>query len=197
VSDLKTILHSELRRQRDAVRGKLDGLSERDVRSPRTPTGTNLLGLLKHCAATELGYFGDTFGRPSQLPFPWDGDGVSPDDNLDMFATEDESMNDVLVYADACFAHADATITALDIDAEGEVAWWPPERRQVTLGQILIHVALDEARHAGHADIVREGLDGVVGFRSPGQNLPGWSAQQWATYVERLQRIADARPNQP
>jgi uncharacterized damage-inducible protein DinB len=194
MGDMKAILHTELRRQRDVLRGKLEGLSERDARAPRTATGTNLLGLLKHCAACELAYFGDTFGRPSaDLTLPWDAENVTADDNLDMFATEDESMSDILSYADDCFAHADATIDSLELDAPGAVPWWPEERRQVTLGQILIHVALDEARHAGHADIVREQLDGLVGFRKPGNNLPEWSAQQWAAHVERLQRIADAR----
>jgi uncharacterized damage-inducible protein DinB len=193
MSDLKAILHTELCRQREALLGKLDGLSEREVRTPRTPTGTNLLGLVKHCAACELGYFGDTFGRPSDLTFPWDGDDVSADDNLDMFATEDESLDGVLAYATACFAHADATIDALDLDAQGAVPWWPEARRAVTLGQILVHVALDEARHAGQADILREQIDGLVGFRNPGNNLPDWDRETWAAYVQRLQRIADAR----
>jgi hypothetical protein len=49
---------------RDALLWKLDGLSEYDIRRPLTPTGTNLLGLVKHIASVELGYFGDTFGRP-------------------------------------------------------------------------------------------------------------------------------------
>ena len=46
----------------------------------------------------------------------------------------------------------------------------------MTLAQILSHVALDAARHAGHADILREGIDGQAGLRGPGDNLPGWDA---------------------
>ena len=134
------------------------------------------------------------FARPSTLPFPWDAPGADPSDNLDMFATESESMADVLAFAEACFAHADATIAALDLDAPGQVPWWPADRRRVTLGQILAHVALDEARHAGHADILREQLDGVVGWRGPGSNLPEWEADRWARYRDRLTRIADGCP---
>lgn len=191
MTDLKEHLHSYLRAQRAALLLKVDGLSERDARLPRTPTGTNLLGLVKHAAACELGYFGETFGRPSELVLPWDVEGVSEEDNEDMFATEGESMTDVLAWSRSCFEHADETIEALPLDAEGSVPWWAEEHRSVTLGQIIIHMALDEARHAGHADILREQLDGQVGLRSEGNNLPEWDADRWSEYVARLTRIAD------
>lgn len=188
--DLKDVLHAQLREQRAALLSKLDGVSERDARLPRTPTGTNLLGLLKHCATCEMGYFGATFGREEPFPAPWDAPGASPEDNLDMFATEGESLADILEYARACFAFADETIASRPIDAPGRVPWWGPAKRDVTLGQIIAHVALDEARHAGHADILREQLDGAVGWRGPGNNLPEWEADRWAHYCERLTVIA-------
>lgn len=191
MADLKEQLHGHLRAQRAALRLKLEGVPEREARRPRTPTGTNLLGLYKHAAACELGYFGETFGRPSDIVLPWDRPGVEPEDEEDMFAVEDESMADVLAWAGSCFAHADATIEALPLDAEGSVAWWPAERRTVTLAQVLVHVALDEARHAGHADILREQLDGHVGLRGEGDNLPERDEGGWRTHVERLTRIAD------
>lgn len=193
MTDLKAHLHHYLRAQRTALRLKLDGLSERDVRLPRTPTGTNLLGLYKHVGACELGYFGETFGRPSDLPMPWDRPGVDEEDNTDMFAVEDESMAEVIEWTEACFAHADATIAALPIDAPGRVPWWTADKRDVTLGQIIVHMALDEARHAGHADILREEIDGSVGLRSEGNNLPDWDEGRWAEYVDRLTRIAEDR----
>ena len=191
MTDLKAHLHHYLRAQRSALRLKLDGLSDRDARLPRTPTGTNLLGLYKHCGACELGYFGETFGRPSELALPWDAEGVDEEDNSDMFAIETESMAEVVEWTEACFAHADATIEALPLDAPGSVQWWPEDKREVTLGQVIIHMALDEARHAGHADILREQLDGRTGLRSEGNNLPAWDDDQWGAYVERLTRIAE------
>lgn len=191
MDDLKAQLHDRLRAQRAALLLKLDGLDEREARLPRTPTGTNLLGLVKHAAACELGYFGETFGRPSDLVLPWEVDGVEPEDNEDMFATEGESMSEVLAWSRACFDHADATIEDLPLEAPGAVAWWPPESRSVTLGQIIVHVALEEARHAGHADILREQLDGHVGLRAEGNNLPDWDEGRWAEYVDRLTRIAE------
>ncbi|APH02626.1 hypothetical protein ASJ30_14660 [Janibacter indicus] len=192
MADLRTQLHDMLRVQRAALLLKLEGLDDYEARRPRTPTGTNLLGLVKHSAACELGYFGETFARPSELQLPWEVEGVGPEDNEDMFATEDESMADVLAWSRACFDHADATIEALPLEAEGRVAWWPEDRNTVTLGQIIVHMALDEARHAGHADILREQLDGAVGLRSEGNNLPEWDEQRWADYVARLTLIAEA-----
>lgn len=191
MSELKTHLHDHLRAQRAALLLKLDGLSEREARMPRTPTGTNLLGLYKHAGACELGYFGETFGRPSDLLLPWDAEGVSEEDNTDMFAIETETMAQVIEWTQACFAHADATIEALPLDAPGTVAWWQTDRQSVTLGQIMAHMALDEAQHAGHADILREQLDGHVGWRSEGNNLPEWDDARWSEYVDRLTRIAD------
>jgi hypothetical protein len=70
-SDPKADLHRYLRTAREAVMWKLDGLGEYDVRRPLTPTGTNLLGLVKHLATVEFGYFGDCFGRPGDEPMPW------------------------------------------------------------------------------------------------------------------------------
>jgi uncharacterized damage-inducible protein DinB len=184
--ETKALLHMQLKRQRAALFDKLDGVGERQARWPQTPTGTNLLGLLKHCAAVELGYFGATFGRPAaDLTVPWE------EDNADMYAAQHESVASIVAYAHACFAHADATIETLDLETEGSVAWWPQERRRCTLHHILIHVALDEARHAGHADILREQLDGYAGLRGPGDNLPAWTTPQWANYVARLQGIAN------
>ena len=69
--DPKADLHRYLQRGREAVLWKLDGLSEYDIRRPMVPTGTNLLGLVKHLASVELGYFGEVFGRPSGEPLPW------------------------------------------------------------------------------------------------------------------------------
>ena len=184
--DHKQILHDGLRRQRAALLQKLEGLSERDARLPRTPTGTNLLGLVKHAAVVELEYFGETFGRPAEVQLPW-----AEEDTVDMFAAEGESLEDVLEFARRCFAHADATITALGADAPGRVAWWPDDKAEVTLAQIIAHVALDEARHAGHADILREQIDGQAGLRAPGNNLPPWDADRWAAHVDRLTAIAE------
>ncbi|RJQ79304.1 DinB family protein [Pseudonocardiaceae bacterium YIM PH 21723] len=190
MTDAKEDLHRYLRLGRDAMVWKLDGLSEYDIRRPLTPTGTNLLGLLKHNASVGLGYFGETFGRPSDIPLPWYAEDKM-NDNLDMFAEEHESKEFILDFWDKAWAHADATIEELPLDAEGQVAWWPPERGPVTLHMILVHVATEVHRHAGHADIVRELIDGTAGLRAEVDNMPTGDRSWWDDYRLRLQAIAE------
>ena len=88
-SDPKAALRFYLARARDALVWKMDGLSEYDVRRPLVPTGTNLLGLVKHVAGVAAGYFGGCFGRPFTEPMPDLADGTEP--NADMWATAQES----------------------------------------------------------------------------------------------------------
>jgi hypothetical protein len=189
-SDPKAELRHYLQQGREALVWKLDGLGEYDVRRPLTATGTNLLGLVKHVAGIELGYFGDCFGRPSGIPFPWSDDDAEP--NADMWATAEESREQIVELYRRAWAHSDATIEALALDATGSVPWWQPERNPVTLHRILIHVATETHRHAGHADIVRELIDGSAGFRSTNDNLGLQDRDQWRKYRDRLQQVAEA-----
>ncbi len=182
----KAVLHRYLQRARDAVLWKLDGLAEYDVRRPVTPTGTNLLGLVKHLAGIELGYFGDTFGRPSGIRPPWD----EADPNSDMFAAPDESREFITGLYRRAQAHADGTIEALPLDGAGRVPWWPAERNPVTLYQVLVHVTAETQRHAGHADIARELIDGAAGLQAGNDNLPSHDAAWWAAYRDRVERAA-------
>ncbi|MGW8646334.1 DinB family protein [Micromonospora chalcea] len=155
----KQYLHNDLRQIREVLLWKLDGLSEYDVRHPLTASGTNLLGLVKHLAFTEARYFGEVFGRPFPEPLPrWD----DPDpDGADMWATEHETREEVIGRYRRAWEHADATIEALPIDAPGHVPWWP--RPDVKLFNVMVHVLAETNRHAGHADILREQLDGSTG----------------------------------
>ncbi|HZN76833.1 MAG TPA: DinB family protein [Micromonosporaceae bacterium] len=187
-TDPKADLKRYLQAGRDALLWKLDGISEYDVRRPLVPTGTNLLGLVKHVASVEAGYFGETFGRPFDEPMPWFDDGAEP--NADMWATAEESREQIVGLYRRVWAHSDATIDALPLDAVGHVPWWPPERKEVTLHRILIHMIAETDRHAGHADIVRELIDGTVGLRDGNTNIPGQDEAWWASYRDRLERVA-------
>ncbi|MFB8025547.1 DinB family protein [Streptomyces sp. NPDC056465] len=177
---------------RDALLWKLDGLSEYDVRRPLTPTGTNLLGLVKHVAGVELGYFGDTFGRPffgEQPPPPW-WYTEDAEANADMWATAEESREEIVGLYRRAWKHSDSTIEALALDDTGHVPWWPEERREVTLHHILVRVISDTQRHAGHADIVRELIDGAAGHLKGADSLPGEDQAWWAEHRQRLERTA-------
>ncbi|MEU2040517.1 DinB family protein [Nocardia niwae] len=146
VPDPKADLHRYLRYAREAMLWKLEGLSDYDVRRPMTPTGTNLLGLVKHLATVELGYFGDTFSRPYDEPLA-DHD-FQADPTADMWATAEQSREDIIGFYRRAWAHADATIDSLDLDAEGSVPWWSEQHQTVTLHQVLVHVTTETHRHA-------------------------------------------------
>jgi uncharacterized damage-inducible protein DinB len=179
---MKADLARYLVRGREALLWKLDGLSEFDARRPLTPTGTNVLGLVKHCALMEAGYFGEVFDRPFPRELPW----LDGEPNLDLWAQPGESREFVLdLHAEAA-AHADATIAALDLDAPGHVPWWPEP--QVTLARIIAHMIAERHRHAGQADIVRESIDGLAGLADGNSNLP---EIDWSAYRARLQAEAE------
>jgi len=189
-TDAKDTLHRYLQAAREALLWKLDGLSEYDVRRPLTPTGTNLLGIVKHLAMVEFGYFGDTFGRPYDDVLPEVGPGAEP--NEDMWAKADETRDEILGFYHRATTHADATIDALALDDTGTVPWWPDDVNPVTLHRILVHMIAETNRHGGHADILREQIDGEAGLRPASGNLPDMDAEWWSAYVDRVEAAARA-----
>jgi uncharacterized damage-inducible protein DinB len=185
----KADLVQYLQEARNVVLLKSEGLSEYDVRRPLTPTGTNLLGIVKHLALVEVGYFTVPFGRPVGRPHPWFSDDA--EDNEDMWATADESREEIVVGYRQAWAQVDATVQALPLDAVGRVPWWGPEGgSEVTLHRVLVHVIGETHRHAGQADIVRELVDGSVGNQWVGDNLPERDEQWWREYRDRLEQAA-------
>jgi hypothetical protein len=182
-TDAKKQLHLYLRGARETLVWKLDGLSEYDMRRPLTPTGTNLLGLVKHSTATHLGYFGEVFGRAADTsptrsrarrrrtsaPSPAARFTGDAEPNAELWATPDEASQDIITSCRAAWAVSDATIGELPLDAVGRVPWWGDAK--VTLLEVLVHVTSETQRHAGHADIVRELIDGSAGLLDGHDNL--------------------------
>ncbi|MDX2556523.1 MULTISPECIES: DinB family protein [Streptomyces] len=155
-------LHGRLRRDREALLWKLDGLSEYDARRPLTATGTNLLGLVKHVAMVEARYFGEVFDRPFAEPLPrW-----QDSDGSDLWAAEDETREQISGFYRRTWDHSDSTINELPLDAPGHVPWWSEPHADTNLFAIMVHVLGESIRHAGHADILREGIDGRTGLRA-------------------------------
>jgi hypothetical protein len=173
----KEYLHGDLREVRAEQLGKLDGLGEYDIRRPLTVTGTNLLGLVKHLTLSESRYFGEVFGRPRPEPLPrWDD---LAERGKDLWATEHETRAEIIDRYQRVCAHSDATIDALAVDAAGHVPWWP--RPDVMLFNVLVHMLTETSRHAGHADILREQLDGVTA--APRRDAAFW--QERRAEIER------------
>lgn len=182
----KDNLHSRLRRDRDALLWKLDGLSEYDARRPLTATGTNLLGLVKHVATVEARYFGEVFGRPFPEPLlRW-----QDSDGSDQWAAEDETRDQIVGFYRRTWEHADATIDELPLDAPGRVPWWPEPYTDTNLFAVLVHVLGETVRHAGHADILREALDGRTGLRPEHEQQIDEEAR--AAYRAKIERAARA-----
>ncbi|MEW1773585.1 DinB family protein [Streptomyces sp. NPDC086777] len=185
-SDVKADLRLYLQDARDALLWKLEGLSEYDIRRPMTATGTNLLGLVKHLTGAEAAYFGETFGRPVEAPPLWIVGAAEP--NADLWATAEETREQIVDdYRRVC-AHSDETIESVPLDAVGQVPWGP--RPELPLRRILVHVIAETQRHAGHADIVRELIDGTTGQRPGSDNVPPGDSAWWQQYRSRLEQLA-------
>ncbi|MGH3350503.1 MAG: DinB family protein [Nocardioides sp.] len=187
-ADPKTTLRTYLDARREALISKVEDLSERDARLPRTPTGTNLLGIIKHVTGVEAVYLGATFGRPFPHPEELIPDArFETDPQADWYATEDETIGGIVDLYRRVIAHGNETIDALPLDAIGHVPHWGGE--EVTLHQMLVHLFADLAGHGGQADILREGADGAVGWRRSGDNIP--PEYDWPAYVAKLTALAN------
>ena len=168
---------------RDDVVRSLDGLSEYDVRRPLVPSGTNLLGLVKHLTGIELGYLGASVGRPSPVTLPWEEDG-SVWESADMWATADQSREYLLGLYRRAWQHSDESLASLPLDAPASVPWWPEEHRATTFGHLVVRVLGETTQHAGHCDMVRELIDGRSGRD---ERTDDW----WTSYLEKVQDAAD------
>jgi len=178
-------LQKYLQQSREALLTKLDGASEYDVRRPMTPTATNLLGLVKHLGGIEFGYLGECVGRPAPVPMPWTDETIW--DGADMWATAEESREYIVGFYRRSWQHSDESIEQLGIDAPASVAWWPEKRRATTLGHLLVRVVAETAQHAGHADIIREMIDGRAGKDHDDAGDAAW----WEKNMARVQEAAD------
>jgi uncharacterized damage-inducible protein DinB len=186
-ADIRADLVRYLQQVRDSVLSSLEGLGEYDVRRPMTPSATNLLGLVKHLAGIELQYLGDCVGRPAPVRLPWVED-ESIWDSADMWATADQSRDEIVELYRTAWRHSDESIAQLGLDAPAEVSWWPEERRKTTLGSLLVRVVAETAQHAGQMDIVRELIDGRGGRDHDDVGDAAW----WDRHLARVQEAADA-----
>lgn len=131
--DQKAILKSYLQEGREALLWKLNGLSEYDLRRPLVPTGTHLLGLVKHIATTGGQYFGLVFSRTFPGGFP--SDAIDAPRNADMWATADETSAFLIDLYQRVWQHSEVTINELDLDAPGLVPWWSEKSKTLRSGE--------------------------------------------------------------
>jgi len=156
-------LLGSLQREREHLVATLTGLSEYDVRRPMTPSGTNLLGLVKHVASVELGYLADSVGRPHGIELTWTEEQAF--EGADMWATADETREWLLGVYRRSWAHCDAAVRELGLEAPATVAWWSPGDRETTVGHLVVRMVAETAHHAGHADLLREQIGRATDVR--------------------------------
>ena len=171
---------------REGLLWKLEGLSEYDIRRPLTRTGTNLLGIVKHVSMVEWNYLGACFDRavPDGIP------GFDPPEVSDMWATADETTEFLLGFYERVAANTRAVVDDLALDTRGHVGHWPKERQNPTLQELLVRMVGETNRHAGHADVLRESLDGRAGVHPAKTNVPAESDEWWAAYCQQLEDVA-------
>lgn len=189
---LKESMHNYLRGARAGMLARIDRLSEYDRRRPMTPTGTYLLGLVKHLSFYESYYLGSVFGREPGWTLPW-----IEDDSIwqgaDLWATADETTTYILDRYHAACTHADTTIAELDLGASTTVSWWQEAKRDTTLGVLMTHMIAETSQHLGHADIIRELIDG----RTASDPAEMGDAEWWQTYHRKITSAADTFRDQP
>jgi uncharacterized damage-inducible protein DinB len=178
-------LQNYLQRTRALLLAKLEGISEYDRRRPLVPSGTNLLGLVKHLVGVEYVYLGTSVGRPPEKLLPWEEDG-SVWEGADMWALPSESTEYITdLYKQAC-AHGDRSIAELPLDTPAEVPHWAEGKRHTTFGTLLVRVVDETAHHAGHADIVRELIDG-----QGGADADMMDEAAWTDFYTKIQQAAE------
>ncbi|MEO1056027.1 MAG: DinB family protein [Actinomycetota bacterium] len=180
---VRLLLHSQLKDARDTLVWKADGLGEQDRRRPMTPTGTNLIGLIKHLTWIEGWYLCEFFGRKRpRLEWEWDID-ADWGHHSHMYAKPEETTEELIGSYRATNAAADATIAELDLDAVGQ--HWSGE--EVSLRSMLSAVLIDTVRHCGHADIMRELIYGTTGDPSGPSGFYGTTDEEYrAAYLARV-----------
>jgi uncharacterized damage-inducible protein DinB len=149
-ADERTTLLAFLAYLREAIIRKTEGLDEQSLRHSPVPTGTSLLGLVKHLTFVESAWFEWTFGATTEeLP---SGD-LEPDDTADSV---------IAAYRAAVSRSQAITDGVADLDQRSARVGVAPEE-PMSLRWILVHMIEETGRHAGHADILRELLDGQTG----------------------------------
>ena len=162
--DEKALLKKHLHDVQQSLLWKVEGLTDEELRRPMTRSQTNLIGIVKHLAGLTNAYLCSSFGLPRE-PLPWEDD-EELWHGLDMWATPEESCEEIIgMYRRACEAGIRA-IEEVDLDAVGT----HHSGVQVSFRWMVLVVLKDTIRHTGHADVVREMIDGRVGAR-PGDGM--------------------------
>ena len=155
VAPEREILEAFLEYHREALSGKLRGLSEEDARRRLVPSPTTLLGLVSHAAAVERNWFQHYLGGKPREEIAGNARGDDP--SWDVGAGQ--TTADVIAEFDSACAESRQIAAGVTLDQTVP----RDEQGQVSLRWIYVHIIREHARHLGHADILREQIDGATG----------------------------------
>jgi hypothetical protein len=166
--DETSTLLGSLERQRATLAWKCGGLDATGLRATLAPSSITLGGLLKHLALVEADYFsGRLLGAPGP---PWNTVDWDADPDWDWHSAAEDSPEQLFaLWQDAVARSRSLVAEALadgGLDQLARVTW--PDGRAPSLRRILIDLIEEYARHVGHADLLRESVDGLVGEDPPG-----------------------------
>jgi uncharacterized damage-inducible protein DinB len=177
VADERDGLLSFLAQQRDGLRLAAHGLTEEQARATPTASSLSVGGLVKHTATTERGWIDTVLGRTRPMS--------AEDYGADFRMTPEETVADVLeFYAQVAKETEEVVAGVADLDQPVPVPrdqpWFPAEVDAWSVRWVLLHLIEETARHAGHADIVRECVDGATAVPLMAA-AEGWPAAWWVT----------------
>jgi len=186
-SNERSLLLAFIAQQRDGIRNAAHGLTDDQARLTSTVGDLSIGGLVKHVTAMErqwIAMASATSGDGPQVEPPISGEQEEQEtDYLDGFRLlEHETLADAIAALDAAAIATEAAVAGLDLDAPVPVPqgvpWFPADLEAWSVRWVLLHLVEELGRHAGHADIVRESIDGGH-ERVAGGAVEGWPATEW------------------
>ena len=160
-ADEATTLRAFLDYHRDTLRWKCAGLTQQQLAQALPPTDMTLGGLMKHLALVESDWFEDTFAGGSPMP-PFDTVDWDADRDWEINSAKDDTPEELLALFEAACSRSRAVVEACASLDQRSVKT-DSEGNHFTLRWILVHMIEEYARHNGHADFLRERIDGLTG----------------------------------
>jgi uncharacterized damage-inducible protein DinB len=164
-ADEATTLRAFLDYQRETFRWKCRGLTQEQLAQSLPPTDMTLGGMMKHLAVVESGWFEETFAGKPQMP-PFDTVDWDADRDWEWHTAKDDTPEELFALFDEAVRRADAVVDEALAGPGVEGASAETSRREGTpfsLRWIILHMIEEYARHNGHADLIRESIDGETG----------------------------------
>jgi uncharacterized damage-inducible protein DinB len=178
VTDERSGLLAYLAQQRHVIRIAAHGLSDEQARAVPSASDLSVGGLVKHAANTESGWIDVVLQQPQK---PFDDAMADYFDNYRL--GESETLESVLDRYDRVAARTEEVIAGIEdlgqaVPVPQGVPWYPKDVEAWSVRWVLLHLIEETARHAGHADIIRESLDGATAMPLMAA-AEGWPESDW------------------